>query len=252
MAPHNTGSKRLKYRRQQQRRRKAEQLAGLLPDLLNAHSRGTEEVVVRRTNGENFLDWSMLHAELNPETTSSAALPAKRAARKRAQISELLSWVNELLPAGGTAVDFCAGSGHVGLVLAAKRPDAMVYIVEKKTQHCVLAQERADKARLSNVMIANCELSDFTTRFDVGMGLHACGPATDLIHSLCLAACASYVLAPCCYGFISKALDRYRLEYIDHNANGSMVHISKDQLPPVHPREDLWVLRNHGTWDGLV
>ena len=172
--------------------------------------------------------------------------------RKRAQIAELLSWASELLPHGGTAVDFCAGSGHVGLVLAAKRPDALVYIVEKKKQHCVLAQERADKAGLSNVVVANCQLSDFTTRFDVGMGLHACGPATDLIHSLCLSACASYVLAPCCYGFISKALDRYRLEYVDHNANGSMVHISADQLPPVHPCEEQWVQRNHGTWDGLV
>ena len=62
------------------------------------------------------------------------------------QIAELLSWASELLPHGGTAVDFCAGSGHVGLVLAAVRPDAIVYIVEKKLQHCVLAQERAEKA----------------------------------------------------------------------------------------------------------
>jgi len=32
--------------------------------------------------------------------------------------------------------------------------------------------------------------------------------ATDLIHALCLAQRASYVLAPCCYGFIARALDK--------------------------------------------
>ena len=118
------------------------------------------------------------------------------------------------------------------------RPDATVYIVEKKEQHCVLAQERADKALLTNVVVANCLLSDFTVPFDVGMGLHACGPATDLIHSLCLSASASYVLAPCCYGAIAKALDAYRLEYMDHNSNGAMVHIRYPQLPPVMPDEE--------------
>jgi hypothetical protein len=60
-------------------------------------------------------------------------------------------------------------------------------------------------------------------------GLHACGPATDLIHGLCLSACAAYVLAPCCYGAIAKALDAYRLDYVDHNANCSMVHIGYHQ-----------------------
>ena len=93
-----------------------------------------------------------------------------------------------------------------------------------------------------------CQVSDFQERFDVGVGLHACGPvpssnekptpprcaaqprppcsphalnnpltrlrvalarqATDLIHALCLAQRASYVLAPCCYGFIARALDK--------------------------------------------
>lgn len=177
----------------------------------------------RHGNADSFVEWGALHPELDPGLTQKAALPEKRAVRKRAQISEILSWASALLPRGGTAVDFCAGSGHVGLVLAAIRPDAIIYIVEKKTQHCEIAQQRVDLAELKNVRIANCQLSDFTTPFDVGMGLHACGPATDLIHSLCISAAADYVLAPCCYGFIAKALDRYRLEYVDHNANASMV-----------------------------
>ena len=158
---------------------------------MTAHSRSIDEVVRRKTDGEGLIDWSSLHPELDPGLAGKASLPERRAARKRAQIAELLSYVNELLPQGGTAVDFCAGSGHVGLVLAAVRPDAVVYIVEKKLQHCVLATERAELAGLTNIIVSNCELSDFTKSFDVGIGLHACGPATDLIHSLCLAASAS-------------------------------------------------------------
>ena len=235
-----------------QRQRKASALQEVLPDLVQAHSRTAGEVVQRARDGEAFVDWSTLHPVLDPGGASNkAALPAQRAARKRAQIAELLSWATELLPHGGTAVDFCAGSGHVGLVLAAVRPDAVVYIVEKKALHCELAKERAHMAGLTNAIVCNCELSDFTTPFDVGLGLHACGPATDLIHSLCLAASASYVLAPCCYGFISKALDGYRLDYIDHNANSSMVQIRSPQLPPVDPDEEAWVQSNYGTWQGL-
>ena len=235
-----------------QRQRKASALHEVLPDLVGAHSRTAGEVVKRDKDGNELVDWSALHPALDPGGASNkAALPAQRAARKRAQIAELLSWATELLPPGGTAVDFCAGSGHVGLVLAAVRPDVVVYIVEKKALHCELAQERADMAGLTNAIVCNCELSDFTTPFDVGLGLHACGPATDLIHSLCLAASASYVLAPCCYGFISKALDSYRLDYIDHNTNSSMVHIRSLQLPPVEPDQEAWVQSNYGTWQGL-
>ena len=91
MAPHNTGSKRLKYRRQQQRRRKAEQLAELLPDLLSAHTRAAEEIVARGADGRHFIDWGMLHVELDPGMTGKAALPAKRAVRRLTSMV-LLSW----------------------------------------------------------------------------------------------------------------------------------------------------------------
>lgn len=34
------------------------------------------------------------------------------------------------------------------------------------------------------------------------MSLHACGPASDLVHNICLFNKAKFVISPCCYGFI--------------------------------------------------
>ncbi|EKX54669.1 hypothetical protein GUITHDRAFT_132349 [Guillardia theta CCMP2712] len=126
--------------------------------------------------------------------------------------STSLSWADGLLPQGGVAVDFCGGSGHLGLVLATLRSDATIYIVEKKGAHCDIAQKRSDLMGLKNVKVKNLEVSEFHEAFDVGLGLHACG--------------ASYVLAPCCYGFISKALDKYKLEYVDKNTNADMCYLA--------------------------
>lgn len=38
--------------------------------------------------------------------------------------------------------------------------------------------------------------------FDVGIALHACGRATDIVQNICTLTKASFVLSPCCYGFI--------------------------------------------------
>ena len=42
---------------------------------------------------------------------------------------------------------------------------------------------------------------------DLGIALHACGPATDVTHQLCLKRRASFVLSPCCYGFLQHWTD---------------------------------------------
>ena len=40
-------------------------------------------------------------------------------------------------------------------------------------------------------------------RFDLGIGLHCCGPFTDTVISFCKSKNAEFVVAPCCYGKIS-------------------------------------------------
>ena len=211
MAPHNTGAKMLNARRVRERKRRGEEVAAVLPALLSMRGREAAEVVARsRDDLDGYIDWGGVHPELNPSTAGNGSLPEHRAARKRMQIGAMLSWVDSLLAPGATCVDFCAGSGHLGLVVAAARPDCQVVILEKKKLHCELAEKRITIAGLANARVVCCQVSDFEKAFDVGVGLHACGPATDLIHSLCLARRAAYVLAPCCYGFIARALDKYR------------------------------------------
>ena len=42
----------------------------------------------------------------------------------------------------------------------------------------------------------------FTERFTIGLSLHACGVATDLVLRKCWANKASFICSPCCYGKI--------------------------------------------------
>ena len=40
----------------------------------------------------------------------------------------------------------------------------------------------------------------FNGAFDIGVSLHACGVATDLVIQKCIQNSASFVSCPCCYG----------------------------------------------------
>ena len=44
-------------------------------------------------------------------------------------------------------------------------------------------------------------------KFHLGITLHACGSATDVIQDICLKHRASFVIAPCCYGFLQHWID---------------------------------------------
>lgn len=55
-----------------------------------------------------------------------------------------------------------------------------------------------------------CNLDYFTGSFDIGISLHACGVATDLVIQQCIKKQASFVCCPCCYGNIQ---DTHLLNY---------------------------------------
>ena len=48
-------------------------------------------------------------------------------------------------------MDFCSGGGHLGLVIAAARPDAQIHLVEKKKQHVDIAQKRIEMVGLVSI-----------------------------------------------------------------------------------------------------
>ena len=52
--------------------------------------------------------------------------------------------------------------------------------------------------------IFQCNLGYFKGDFDVGVCLHACGVATDMVLQQCIDRKASFVLCPCCYGSIQN------------------------------------------------
>ena len=102
------------------------------------------------------------------------------------------------------------GSGHVGLALAALRPDVTVIFIDCNPISISLAQSRAAEAGITNesftMDIRDFEVSDHPG-IKVGFALHACGPATDYALQKCLQAGASYVFAPCCVGFIQMKVN---------------------------------------------
>lgn len=165
------------------------------------------------------IKWDALHPLLDP---TGAGVPAKRAEKKRWQIESLCAIASLLAPPAGGAdgalparrphlVDFAGGCGPVGLPLAALLPCCDVTILDLKQRSLDIAQTRAEGAGLSNVRCVQGDLTAFDEPFDVGMALHACGAASDLVLEACARAGARFVVCPCCTGKVSSSrLDGYR------------------------------------------
>ncbi|KAA8594731.1 hypothetical protein FQN60_011866, partial [Etheostoma spectabile] len=129
-----------------------------------------------------------------------------RAVRKRQQLNNLVAMVTELARPGYTIVDFCSGTGHVGIVLAHTLPDCQVILIENKEESLVRAQSRSAELGLKNIGFIQANLDYFTGPFHIGVALHACGVATDMVMEHCIQAGAAFVISPCCYGFIQNAI----------------------------------------------
>ena len=80
--------------------------------------------------------------------------------------------------------------------------DIQVILVENKEESVRRAVDRIACSDLNNITVVQCNLGRFKTPFDIGLCLHACGVATDLVLAKCVAASASFVVAPCCYGAV--------------------------------------------------
>lgn len=102
---------------------------------------------------------------------------------------------------GDVIVDFCSGGGHLGIVLAHLLPRCRILMVDNKEESVRQARLRlAQMGHPPNITVVQSNLDYFTGRFDLGVALHACGVATDLVLQACLKERAAFVLCPCCYG----------------------------------------------------
>ncbi|XP_076642020.1 glutathione S-transferase, C-terminal domain containing [Halictus rubicundus] len=143
------------------------------------------------------LNWSLVPFHATPE---GGSLPPTRLKRKQAQLQNMCKPVIKLAKEGDVIVDFCSGSGHLGILLAYLLPDCTIILLDNKEESLNRAKERVKKLSLTNVRFYQCNLDYFKGKFDIGLSLHACGVATDLVIQQCIKRRASFVCCPCCYG----------------------------------------------------
>lgn len=162
--------------------------------------------------------WSELHPKLHP---LGAGVPESRAPRKCWQLESCIaiamllsedrakssksSSSSSSSSSSWHLVDFAGGCGPLGLPLAAMLPWATVTIVELKKRSLDIARERANAAGLTNVRFFEGDIRAFDEPFDVGVALHACGDASDLVMEACASRGARFVVCPCCTGKLSSS-----------------------------------------------
>jgi hypothetical protein len=169
--------------------------------------------------------WARVPSGLDP---SDGELDAGRSARKRQQLGSMIAYVLPLVRAGDVIVDFGAGSGHLGLLLAWLRPDCHVVLVERKEYSAIYGRRRISAMQLTNCEFFCGGIEEFAEltvvagepagpssasaaggppaamatrhggRVDVGVAMHACGLLTDLSIDLCVQRGARFAFCPCC------------------------------------------------------
>eukprot|EP00668_Euglena_longa_P030147 GGOE01037566.1.p1 GENE.GGOE01037566.1~~GGOE01037566.1.p1 ORF type:complete len:773 (-),score=182.55 GGOE01037566.1:14-2332(-) len=154
------------------------------------------------------VDWAALPPALDPATDLCHLQKSGRAHRKRAQLASLAAHVLAVVRDGDVCVDFGAGAGHLGLLVAYLKPRCTVLLVERKPWSLRQCEQRLSALPLRNCEVVPGDLQSFAAagrRFDVGMCLHACGPLTDEVLELCVKHEAAFVLCPCCYAQLPAA-----------------------------------------------
>ncbi|XP_068617699.1 glutathione S-transferase C-terminal domain-containing protein homolog [Battus philenor] len=157
------------------------------------------ELPVSCNKFESRIDWTKIPNGANP---FAGHLPNVRTERKSQQLENLAQAVLKVAKDEDLIVDFCSGSGHLGILLAYLLPRCTLILLENKEESLLRARERVHKLQLKNVYFFQCNLDFFVGKFDIGVALHACGVASDLVLDKCLKVNAKFALCPCCYGSI--------------------------------------------------
>ncbi|XP_041511081.1 glutathione S-transferase C-terminal domain-containing protein [Microtus oregoni] len=184
------------------------------------------------------LDWKSLPAAVSPK---EGKMSTDRALRKQQQLNNLVYMVLNQAKPGDRIVDFCSGGGHVGIVLAHVLPACQVILIENKELSLIRAKKRSDELGLSNIWFIQANMEYFTGMFNIGVALHACGVATDMVIEHCIQTRASFITCPCCYGFIQNTSkfnfpksEKFKktLSYKEHMILCRFADQTAVQLPP--------------------
>ncbi|XP_010002416.1 PREDICTED: glutathione S-transferase C-terminal domain-containing protein [Chaetura pelagica] len=184
------------------------------------------------------IDWANLPPAVSP---GEGKMSRDRALRKQQQLNNLVAAVTKLAKPGDVIVDFCSGGGHVGIVLAHMMPLCQVVLIENKELSLFRAKDRSDELGLNNIWFIQANLDYFNGTFNIGVALHACGVATDMVIEHCIKAGAAFVISPCCYGFIQNTVKfkypqshqfKEILSYKEHMILCRFADQTAVQLPP--------------------
>lgn len=145
------------------------------------------------------MDWKSIPPSVDPET-GGGLYKTNRAERKRSQVNWLGYTLEHMVQDGDVIVDFGSGCGNDALPLAFRFPNCKFVLVDMKEFSIRMAQKRAEEAGLNNVECLVSKIEDFDRPFQIGIGLHACGNATDFALLKVIQNKASYLMSPCCVG----------------------------------------------------
>ncbi|KAG8040605.1 hypothetical protein G9C98_002601 [Cotesia typhae] len=169
------------------------------------------------------IDWEKIPYEATPE---GGSLPQARLKRKFQQLENLCKPVIKFARPGDVIVDFCSGSGHLGILIAYLLPNCTIILLENKEESLNRSRDRGD--------------------FDIGTSLHACGVATDLVIQHCIRSKAIFVSCPCCYGSIQ---DCHHITYPRSNLFKNNINL-RDYLIVGHAADQTHDDKNAKTQQG--
>lgn len=78
------------------------------------------------------------------------------------QLDNVIAAVGGCVSAGWSVVDFCSGSGHLGVVLAHLLPQCHLVLVDNKEESVRQARLRVAQLRLDNITLIQSNLDYFT------------------------------------------------------------------------------------------
>ena len=170
-----------------------------------------------------YIEWSKLPKYLVPDCMSMGTyLAAKRrdwkgvanrikhCRRKRSQIEILIGLITDGVVSENQSIsilDICGGRGDLSVMLAWMFPSWTITIVDRNTCALQQAKYRADQLGLKNLHTFSVDLFALDDihpilqqKFDVVIGLHACGSLTDVILTKFASRSKRMFIATCCFG----------------------------------------------------
>ena len=155
-------------------------------------------------NDEFVNNYDAIDDQLVEDLLTTGELPPKRLEKKKQQLKSLIIEVLEIAAPNDIIVDFCSGTGHLGILMAQLLPDCEIIILENKEESIERASKKVKIMNLKNIKFFQCNLEYFNEFFTLGVSLHGCGVATDIVLAKCWNVKANFVCCPCCYGKIQN------------------------------------------------